>query len=1017
MKLLLGFVSISLLVVILGLFSYHITREIVSTFRGGEEHFRSIIMAATEATVRIKEAESLLVLYVTLGDEGRREEFQKAWEAFNQRMIILDERVKAAKARKVFGEMKQYAEEFSVVSETLQERYRDEMSRTGNFETAVRGDLVRCLNDAASKVREAGLRLAKIETDFLNKQAAITAATETASFAKRTEAHLMLYLTSHDPFDKNKFFERSDAISGRLEVLRDHVETAEGRRLIEEIAGNSLELRGLGAALIDSHDAEIGKGAFSFTSNKAEIERLHAVAQNIADRSVDLVKIKTSLELRQKEDAEERARFLQRMMTFAVAGAILVTLVLGYASAVTISRPLRRLRNALDVVGKGRFDASVESVSHDEVGDLGRAFNSMVHELEQSRSELLTAKDYLDGIIRSMNEGLIVVSHDCIIQTVNKAAVTVLGYDEKDLVGRPMDKVLAMLLGRDGEGLRDLLGRPIVRRVEKTCVGKDGSEMTLIFSNAPLYGPGGDVQGVVWVVRDVTERKMAEEALKKSEEQFRLLFEHAPIGVAMGGLDGRLLRVNRAFCSALGYDAEELLQMKFAAITHPDDITANLAMNERLLSNEIPFHQMEKRYIRKDGTILYALLTVSLVRDAEGSPLHFIAHVLDFTARKKADEALEKAYRHNQLLLDAMGEGLYGVDKRGRATFINSAALGMLGYEAGEVEGASLHELIHHTKADGTPYPATECLVYRSMKEGRTCNAREEMFWRKDGTCFPVEFVCTPIKEHGQIVGAVVVFVDISERKRMEEELLRARKIESVAVLASGVAHDFNNLLTGILTCLSLAKASVGREAQVYETLLMAEAASRQAKALTHELFSVARMGGPRKKALALEQLVTEATRFSLSGTAVQGEFSFAPDLWPVEADEGQLSRVIHNLVINAAESMPGGGTVTVSAENVTAPTAHNLHVREGDYVRITVRDQGAGIPRENLDKIFDPYFTTKQRAGQRGMGLGLTVCYLIAKAHDGFLEVDSKVGEGTAFHVYLPAKTHTAGVRHCVHD
>ncbi len=1013
-KLLAGFTAISLLLVLLGLFSVHVARQIVSSFEGGETHFRSIVVDATEAMIQVKEAESQLRLYVTFHDERYKEAFEHRLDSLRNRVEILDRWVSVEKAKKVEGALKESEDRFVTASAALLRQYEDEMAKTGSFSISENVALLRAVNETASAVRDKAVRLAEVETDFLNKQAAITAATEAGSFAKRAEGHLMLYLTLHDRVDRDKFFSRVEAVRARLSVLTERVDSDEGRKLVGEMAEGARELNEAGTALLASYDAATERGAYSIKDDLPLIQRLNDAARRISDRSLELVRLKARIEQQRTRDALGRAAHLQTMMVVAIGGALLITVALGLASLMMISRPLRKLRDGLNDVAKGKFDANLETGTDDEVGDLGRAFNEMVHDLDTSRAELLMAKDYLDGIFRSMGESLIVVSQDGIIQTVNKATKSTLGYDEKNLVGRPMDWLIAQLLGPDVEGVRELLGSAGVRRMEKSCVKKDGSEIKILFSNAPLHGPEGQFQGVVWVVRDITERKMAEEAVRKSEEQFRLLFEHAPTGVAMGGFDGRLLRVNRALCDALGFEADELLSMNLSELIHPDEPSLDHEMKEKILKGESAWHQVEKRYVRKDGSLLSALTTVSVVRDVGGRPLHFIAHVLDITARKRAEEALARSYRQNKLLLEAVGEGLYGVDASGCVTFINPAALEMLGYGAHELLGKPIHDVIHYQKADGSPHPFAECPMSWALKEGRKYHVPEDVFWKKDGRRFPVEFVCTPVKEDGAIVGAVVVFIDITERKRMEDELVRARKLESVAVLASGVAHDFNNLLTGVLSCLHLAKSSATSDSQLFEALSMAEDASRQARALTHELFSIARIGEPRREVVALDQLVKDTTRFTLSGSKVSWRCSFPSDLWPVALDQGQMSRVIHNLVINAAESMPEGGEVTITAENVKIGGEEPLPLKEGDYVRITVRDQGPGISQEHISKIFDPYFTTKRRSGQKGMGLGLTICYSIVKSHNGIIAVDSQVGEGTSFHVYLPAETDLARVAFC---
>jgi CheY-like chemotaxis protein len=234
----------------------------------------------------------------------------------------------------------------------------------------------------------------------------------------------------------------------------------------------------------------------------------------------------------------------------------------------------------------------------------------------------------------------------------------------------------------------------------------------------------------------------------------------------------------------------------------------------------------------------------------------------------------------------------------------------------------------------------------------------------------------------------------------MEENLLRSQKLESVGILAGGLAHDFNNLLTVILGNISLAKLDTGPADGVYARLEEAEKAGSRAQQITQQLLTFSRGGAPLKKPLSVKRLIEESTGFVLRGSKSRCACTLPSDLWPVEADEGQLGQAIHNLIMNADQAMPDGGTVTVTGENVTVADGNSMGLKAGPYVKITVSDLGTGIPAEYVQKIFDPYFTTKRK----GAGLGLATCYSIIKRHDGHITVDSVLGSGTTILVYLPA-------------
>lgn len=244
---------------------------------------------------------------------------------------------------------------------------------------------------------------------------------------------------------------------------------------------------------------------------------------------------------------------------------------------------------------------------------------------------------------------------------------------------------------------------------------------------------------------------------------------------------------------------------------------------------------------------------------------------------------------------------------------------------------------------------------------------------------------------------------ELSERKVTEEELLKAKKLESIAALSGGIAHDYNNLLTSIMGNISLAQKYLEHDDKIYGLLNEAQRASILAKDLTRKLITFSRGGAPIKKTVSISPLVKRATEFSLSGSNIKCEFHIPDELWLVEIDETQIGQAIYNLVMNAREAMRDGGTIRVAAENANvidgAPT-----LKEGKYVKISFKDEGIGIPKKHLKKIFDPYFSTKEMGTQKGMGLGLSICHSIIKGHSGDVGVESQKGAGATFNIYLPA-------------
>ena len=256
---------------------------------------------------------------------------------------------------------------------------------------------------------------------------------------------------------------------------------------------------------------------------------------------------------------------------------------------------------------------------------------------------------------------------------------------------------------------------------------------------------------------------------------------------------------------------------------------------------------------------------------------------------------------------------------------------------------------------------------------------------RRDGKEFIVADSGAPIiSKVGEIIGVVLVFRDITEKRRMHQEILKIQKLESLGVLAGGIAHDFNNFLTGIIGNLSLVKLDITPQSKIYDNVKNMESAALRAKDLTQQLLTFSRGGKPVKSVVHLPNLVSESVAFALRGSNLKCRYAFKPDLKLVEVDEGQIGQVLNNLAINAVQATPQSGLIYVCAENVVLGVDNPMNLRPGQYVKLMLTYQGTGIPKHHIDWIFDPYFSTKQK----GSGLGLTVAYSIIDKHDGRITV-----------------------------
>ena len=604
---------------------------------------------------------------------------------------------------------------------------------------------------------------------------------------------------------------------------------------------------------------------------------------------------------------------------------------------------------------------------------------------------------------------------------------------------------------------------------------------------------------------------------------FRTLIDHSNDSIeVVDPATGRFLDVNQTTCRGLGYSREEMLSMSLPDIVETGGGRFSM---EKAIDALQPagFKMVEARRRRKDGSSFPVEVNVRYIQLDRG---YMVAVVRDITERKRAEEERQRAARLMELLLESAGEGIYGIDTEGRCTFINRAGARMLGYQSEELLGRNMHHLAHHHREDGSIYPVEECPIFRAFRRGEHCWVDTDVFWRADGSLFPVEYNSCPIVENGVTTGAVVTVSDITERRRAEEQIaeqaalldkardailvrdingkvlfwnkgaefvygwtrdealgrnvaelyyadskkfeeinavtisrgewqgevqhltkhgreitiearwtvirdnegrpksilaintditerkkieaqfMRAQRMESIGTLAGGVAHDLNNILAPIMMAIQLLKEMSDDPGarKILETL---DVSAKRGADIVRQVLSFARGLDGQRIEIQSQHLLKDL------GTIIRDtfpknirfHFSIADDVWTIVGDPTQVHQVLLNLCVNARDAMPNGGDLTIGIENCVLDeqyAAMNIQGKPGHYVKISVTDSGTGMTPEVLDKIFEPFFTTKSI--DKGTGLGLSTVMAIVKSHDGLINVYSEPGKGTTFKVYLPA-------------
>jgi len=501
---------------------------------------------------------------------------------------------------------------------------------------------------------------------------------------------------------------------------------------------------------------------------------------------------------------------------------------------------------------------------------------------------------------------------------------------------------------------------------------------------------------------EVDKYQRTEKMLRESEERFSSAFEFAPIGMALVSPEGRWLKVNRATCALVGYSEAELLAGTFQDITHPDDLAADLECVRHLLAGEIRSYQMEKRYIHARGQFITVLLDVSLVRDAQGQPLYFIAQIQDITERRRVESQVRQSEERYRSLIDNARDAVFTIAADGTFTSMNPAVETIGGLSRADWLGKPFAPMVH----PGDLPLAVE--MFGRVLKGEDSPVHELRGNPSLKRQAIMEMTLTAQKdETGKIIGVMGIGRDMTERKKLEGQLVQSQKMETVGKLAGGIAHEFNSILTAIIGQSELLLGDLPPGSSLVQNATEIIKAANRAATLTRQLLAYGRKQFLQPEILDLNRVVVEGmgeVLQHLMGADVEVQMVPAAGLHAVKADAGQIEQVIMNLVINARDAMPNGGRLTLETANVSLgleSAGRDADLKPGDYVMLAVTDTGVGMNDGIKARLFEPFFSTKGVGG--GTGLGLSTCYGIVMQSGGHISVHSELGHGTTFKIYLP--------------
>ncbi len=720
------------------------------------------------------------------------------------------------------------------------------------------------------------------------------------------------------------------------------------------------------------------------------------------------------------------------------------------------------------------------------------------------------------------------------VATWNAGAERIIGYSANEIIGKPYSTFHAPEAVTSGRPEKAL------RRAEKEGYSvdegwrlrKDGTRLWTNVVLTAIRNEAGVLTGFAKVMHDLTEMMQIETALRLSEERFSSAFADAATGMALVSLQGEFLKVNKALCQLLGYSEEELIRLNFQTVTHPDDLATDVGLVQDLIAGKADRYRMEKRYIHRDGHIVWVNLSVSVVRKSDGHASYFISQVQDITENKAIAARLQSESNLLRTILDNLPDYIYVHDRESRHVLNNRANLAAL-------KAATHEETIG--KSDFDFYPPELAEAYykddqQVMQSGQPLLNREEpclgpngeprwqlttkvplqdaqgqvvgligigrditdqkraqeqirsqaamldqahdaiilyslenrvVFWNAGATRLlgiksedaigrPVEDIYSkedlpPILDamkatlehgfwHGELqvhnrAGQLVIMethrtlirneageplahlsinADITEKKRIETQFLRAQRLESVGILAGGIAHDLNNVLAPILMSIALLKLKMPENEKVQKQLDQLAAYAQRGANLVKQVLTFGRgvenqrvLMQPKHIGREIEQIISDTFPKN-----IDFEFSISADLWPINGDPTQLHQTILNLCVNARDAMPSGGKLTLRMENRTLDSTYaSMHqtASPGPHMAIVVSDTGSGIPAAIREKIFEPFFTTKEVG--KGTGLGLSTTVAIVKSHGGFIDLQSEEGRGSTFTLYFPASSVPAPV------
>ncbi len=619
----------------------------------------------------------------------------------------------------------------------------------------------------------------------------------------------------------------------------------------------------------------------------------------------------------------------------------------------------------------------------------GHVQENVVRSRQRSEQALTVERNFVAAVLNTMSALVLVFDTAGRIVRFNRSCEIISGYTFADLAGRSFPEELFPPGEREVaiRNFEEVRAGNANRSYEIDWRAKSGRMRRIAWTATSLNNAQDEVGFVIMSGVDVTEQREAETALRTSEDRYRQLVESSLGFICTHDLQGVLLSINSHAAATLGYEPAELIGTPLRDHIDHDHLDEFDAYFEALQAAPEQDHQ-GRFYLRgKTGQLAIVAYRNKLLR-LQGMDPFVLSHGIDITEQTQAEEELHALTRQHQSILDSVGDGIWGMDLEGRLTFVNRSGAKMLGYSAQDLQGQNMHSLVHHSRADGTPYPVEECPIFGSLQRDTPLHVDEDVFWRKNGQALPVEYVACPLLENGSVDGIVVAFTDVTERRRLDR-----MKDEFI----STVSHELRTPLTSLRAALGLVAsgALAKRPEKIPQMLDIALGNCDRLVRLVNDIVDFERIGSgtlplhhSEWNAIDLLRRAMDAERAS----AIRAGLTFRIDAQPVDVwvDGDRILQVMGNLIRNAIKFSEKGGEIRLAARATGEKE-----------VTFEVQDQGAGIPAEKLDMIFDRFQQADASDSrlQGGTGLGLALCRGIINQHGGRIWAKSNPGSGSTFY------------------